>query len=53
VAVGDCAAHCGVFAGAAGVVGSVKDVIPVNLHIAGCPPSPRQLLAGLLALLER
>lgn len=52
VAVGDCAAHCGVFAGAAGVVGPVSEVVPVDLHIEGCPPSPRQLLAGLLALVE-
>jgi Ni,Fe-hydrogenase III small subunit len=52
VAAGDCAAHCGVFAGAAGVVGAVADVVPVDLHIPGCPPSPRQLLAGLVALLE-
>jgi Ni,Fe-hydrogenase III small subunit len=52
VAAGDCAANCGVFAGAGGVVGRVADVIPVDLHIAGCPPSPRQLLAGLVALLE-
>jgi NADH:ubiquinone oxidoreductase subunit B-like Fe-S oxidoreductase len=28
-------------------------VVPVDLHIRGCPPSPTQLLRGLLALLER
>jgi Ni,Fe-hydrogenase III small subunit len=33
-------------------VGGVSQVIPVDLHIRGCPPSPAQLLAGLLALLE-
>jgi len=27
-------------------------VVPVDLHIRGCPPSPTQLLKGLLALLE-
>jgi NADH:ubiquinone oxidoreductase subunit B-like Fe-S oxidoreductase len=26
--------------------------VPVDLHIAGCPPSPIALLEGLLALLE-
>jgi Ni,Fe-hydrogenase III small subunit len=52
VAAGGCAADCGVFAGAPGVVGAVKDVLPVDLHIPGCPPAPRALLAGLLALLE-
>jgi len=34
-------------------VGGVKDVIPVDLHIRGCPPRPVQMLRGLLALLER
>jgi len=53
VAVGDCAADGGLFAGSYAVVGGVKDVIPVDLHIRGCPPRPVQLLQGLLALLER
>jgi Ni,Fe-hydrogenase III small subunit len=53
VAVGDCAANGGIFAGSYAVVGGVKDVIPVDLHIRGCPPRPIQLLQGLLALLER
>jgi Ni,Fe-hydrogenase III small subunit len=53
VAVGDCAADGGIFAGSYAVVGGVKDVIPVDLHIRGCPPRPVQLLQGLLALLER
>jgi Ni,Fe-hydrogenase III small subunit len=52
VAVGDCAANGGVFAGSYAVVGGVKDVIPVDLHIRGCPPRPLQLLQGLLALIE-
>jgi Ni,Fe-hydrogenase III small subunit len=53
VAVGDCAANGGIFAGSYAVAGGVKDVIPVDLHIRGCPPRPTQLLQGLLALLER
>jgi len=53
VAVGDCAANGGVFAGSYAVAGSVKDVIPVDLHIRGCPPRPVQLLQGLLALIEK
>jgi Ni,Fe-hydrogenase III small subunit len=52
VAVGRCAADGGVFAGSYAIVGGVKDVIPVDLHISGCPPSPTDLLKGLLALLE-
>jgi len=53
VAVGGCAADGGIFAGSYAVEGGVKDVVPVDLHIPGCPPNPRQLLAGLLALLQR
>ena len=53
VAVGDCAFDGGIFAGSYAVVGGVSNVIPVDLHIGGCPPSPNQLLRGLLALLQR
>jgi Ni,Fe-hydrogenase III small subunit len=53
VAAGDCAAGCGVFAGSAACVGAVAKVVPVDLEIRGCPPSPTQLLQGLLALLGR
>ena len=53
VAIGDCAADGGIFSGSYAVVGGVHAVVPVDLHIRGCPPRPTQLLAGLLALLER
>jgi Ni,Fe-hydrogenase III small subunit len=52
VAVGDCAVDGGVFAGSYACVGAVSAVVPVDLHIRGCPPNPTQLLAGLIALLE-
>jgi Ni,Fe-hydrogenase III small subunit len=52
VAVGDCALDGGIFAGSYAVVGGVADVVPVDLHIRGCPPRPVQLLEGLIALLE-
>jgi Ni,Fe-hydrogenase III small subunit len=52
VAVGDCAGDGGIFAGSYAVVGGVGSVVPVDLHIGGCPPSPLALLKGLLALLE-
>ena len=52
IAAGDCARDCGIFAGSYAVVGGVSAVVPVDLHIRGCPPSPTQLLKGLLALLE-
>src|SRR3974390_366113 len=52
VAVGDCALDGGLFAGSYAVLGAVGNVIPVDLHIRGCPPRPIQLLNGLLALLD-
>jgi Ni,Fe-hydrogenase III small subunit len=52
VAVGDCAVDGGMFAGGYACVGGVGEVVPVDLHIRGCPPPPIDLLKGLLALLE-
>jgi Ni,Fe-hydrogenase III small subunit len=51
VAVGDCARDGGMFAGSYAVAGGVGAVVPVDLHIRGCPPSPTDMLKGLLALL--
>jgi Ni,Fe-hydrogenase III small subunit len=53
VAVGDCAAGCGVFAESYATVGSLAKVIPVDLVIKGCPPKPIDLLKGLLALMDQ
>jgi Ni,Fe-hydrogenase III small subunit len=52
VAVGDCALNGGIFAGSYACVGGVAQVVPVDLHISGCPPSPAELLKGLIALVE-
>jgi Ni,Fe-hydrogenase III small subunit len=53
VAVGDCARDGGCFSGSYAIAGGVDAIVPVDLHIAGCPPDPTTLLQGLLALLER
>ncbi len=53
VAVGDCALDGGIFAGSYAVAGGVSAVVPVDLHVRGCPPSPTAMLQGLLALLEK
>lgn len=53
VSVGTCALDGGVFAGSYACVGGVSKVVPVDLHIRGCPPSPTVLLQGLIALVER
>jgi Ni,Fe-hydrogenase III small subunit len=49
VAVGDCARDCGIFAGGYGVLGPVSAVLPVDALVAGCPPTPRMILSGILA----
>ena len=51
IAVGDCAVDGGLFAGSYAVAGGVSKVIPVDLHVRGCPPSPVEILRGLIALL--
>jgi Ni,Fe-hydrogenase III small subunit len=53
VAVGDCARDGGIFKGSYAVAGGVSAVVPVDLHISGCPPTPIALLQGLLTLLVR
>src|ERR1700754_1756732 len=52
VAIGDCAFNGGIFADSYAVAGGVSAVVPVDLHIRGCPPDPTELLKGLLTRLE-
>ena len=47
IACGDCALNRGVFADAYGVVGAVGEVVPVDVEIPGCPPTPAQIVAAL------
>jgi Ni,Fe-hydrogenase III small subunit len=53
VAVGDCAGCGGEFGVSYATCGAVANVIPVDAVIPGCPPTPLELLRGLLALLSR
>ncbi len=53
IAVGDCARDGGCFKGSYAICGGVDAVIPVDLHIPGCPPTPTALLQGLIALMDR
>jgi Ni,Fe-hydrogenase III small subunit len=53
VAVGDCGFDGGMFAGSYACVGGVSAVVPVDLHVRGCPPRPLDLIKGLLALVQR
>ncbi|MDB5412832.1 MAG: hydrogenase [Rubritepida sp.] len=52
VALGDCAVDGGIFKGSYAVLGGVDAALPVDLVIPGCPPSPTQILEGLVALIE-
>ena len=49
VAVGDCGCSGGIFGQSYASLGGVASVIPVDVAIPGCPPSPRALLQGILA----
>ncbi len=53
IALGDCARNCGVFAGGYGVAGSVADIVPVDVEISGCPPSPDAITAALRRIAGR
>ncbi|HEX9078204.1 MAG TPA: NADH-quinone oxidoreductase subunit NuoB [Desulfuromonadaceae bacterium] len=51
VAVGDCACDGGIFGESYASLGSIHNVIPVDAHIPGCPPSPTELLRGILRVI--
>ena len=53
IAAGACALNSGIFADSYACLGGVGGVLPVDLHIPGCPPSPATLLKGLLALMAK
>lgn len=53
IALGDCARNCGVFAGAYGVQGPVSDIVPVDIEVPGCPPTPEAIVAALRGLTGR
>ncbi|PXW28445.1 NADH-quinone oxidoreductase subunit B family protein [Paraburkholderia caballeronis] len=49
VAAGECACTGGIFRDGYAVCGGVSDLLPVDVSIPGCPPSPADLLRGILA----
>lgn len=53
IACGDCALDGGVYRGSYAVTDGVASVIPVDCYIPGCPPSPRQIMAGIIELLGK
>jgi len=49
VAMGDCGCTGGIFGESYASCGRVANVIPVDVEIPGCPPTPTALLQGILA----
>ena len=48
VAVGDCGCTGGIFGESYASAGRVSNVIPVDVAVSGCPPSPTRILAAIL-----
>ena len=53
VALGECARNCGKLRGGYGVVGSVSDVVVVDLEVPGCPPEPEAIVKALRSVTGR
>jgi len=53
VALGDCASHGDALATPGEVVGPADAVLPIDLRIPGCPPTPDTIAAALLELIDR
>jgi Ni,Fe-hydrogenase III small subunit len=53
VAVGHCGCTGGIFGESYASLGRVANVIPVDVEIPGCPPTPTALLAGILAAISK
>jgi len=53
VAIGDCGCTGGVFGESYASCGRVSNVIPVDVAVPGCPPSPRQILSGILTAISK
>jgi NADH-quinone oxidoreductase subunit B len=50
VAMGSCASGGGPFKEGYNVVSGVDEFVPVDVYVAGCPPTPQALLNGLITL---
>jgi len=48
VAIGDCGCTGGVFGESYASCGRISNVIPVDVAVPGCPPSPLAIMQGIL-----
>jgi len=51
-ALGDCALGDRVLGSSSEIAGRVEDLLPVDLRIPGCPPTPEAIAAALLGLID-
>jgi Ni,Fe-hydrogenase III small subunit len=51
-ALGDCALGCNLLGSTADLVGPVEAILPVDLRIPGCPPTPAAIAEALLELID-
>ena len=47
-ALGDCALGCNLLADPAEIAGRLEDILPVDIRIPGCPPTPDAIATALL-----
>jgi len=52
VAIGDCGCTGGIFGENYASAGRVANVLPVDVAVPGCPPSPERILAGILTAIS-
>ena len=52
-ALGDCALGCNIIGDATEIIGSAEHVLPVNIRIPGCPPTPHAIAEHILAALPQ
>ena len=52
VAVGDCGCTGGIFGESYASCGRVSKVIPVDVAVPGCPPTPVQIIQGILTAID-
>jgi Ni,Fe-hydrogenase III small subunit len=52
VAVGDCGCSGGIFGESYATCGRVANVIPVDVAVPGCPPTPAAIMQGILTAIS-